>query len=98
MSLETINFTRGVPATESFPTAELQECATKALAHGADALLQYGPAAGLASLRSWLADWQGVKPEQVLTGNGSLEIVEFLCTAFIKPGDVVFVEAPSYDR
>jgi DNA-binding transcriptional MocR family regulator len=39
-----------------------------------------------------------VKPEQVLTGNGSLEIVDFLCTAMLKPGDVVFTEAPSYDR
>jgi DNA-binding transcriptional MocR family regulator len=58
----------------------------------------YGPAAGLAPLRSWLAEWQGVKPEQILTGNGSLELVQFLCTAMIKPGDVVFTESPSYDR
>jgi 2-aminoadipate transaminase len=97
-ALETINFTRGVPANESFPTADLSACATAALAANGDAMLQYGPAAGLAPLRAWLAEWQGVKPEQVLTGNGSLEIVEFLCTAMIKPGDVVFTEAPSYDR
>ena len=61
-------------------------------------MLQYGPSAGLAALRDWLAEWQGVKPEQVLTGNGSLELIEFLCTALLKPGDVVFTEAPSYDR
>jgi DNA-binding transcriptional MocR family regulator len=97
-ALETINFTRGVPANESFPTADLSACSTAALAANADAMLQYGPAAGFAPLRNWLADWQGVQPEQVLTGNGSLEIVEFLCTAMIKPGDVVFTEAPSYDR
>jgi 2-aminoadipate transaminase len=97
-ALETINFTRGVPANESFPTADLSACATAALAANGDAMLQYGPAAGLAPLRAWLADWQGVKPEQVLTGNGSLEIVEFLCKAMLKPGDVVFTEAPSYDR
>ena len=97
-ALETINFTRGVPANESFPTADLSASATAALAANGDAMLQYGPSAGLAPLRNWLAEWQGVKPEQVLTGNGSLEIVEFLCTAMIKPGDVVFTEAPSYDR
>jgi DNA-binding transcriptional MocR family regulator len=96
--LATINFTRGVPANESFPTAELAECATAVLAQQGDAVLQYGPAAGLAPLRAWLAEWQGVKPEQVLTGNGSLELVDFLCTAMIKPGDVVFTESPSYDR
>ena len=97
-ALETINFTRGVPANESFPTDDLATCATAALAANGDAMLQYGPSAGLAPLRAWLAEWQGVKPEQVLTGNGSLEIVEFLCTAMIKPGDVVFTESPSYDR
>jgi 2-aminoadipate transaminase len=96
--LDTINFTRGVPANESFPTADLSDSATAVLKQSPDAVLQYGPAAGLAQLRGWLAEWQGVKPEQVLTGNGSLELVEFLCTAFIKPGDVVFTESPSYDR
>jgi DNA-binding transcriptional MocR family regulator len=98
-ALETINFTRGVPANESFPIAELAECAATVLAQGsAEAVLQYGPAAGLAPLRTWLAEWQHVKPEQVLTGNGSLELVQFLCTALIKPGEVVFTESPSYDR
>ena len=95
---ETINFTRGVPAIESFPTAELAECAQVVLAQNGAAILQYAPAAGLALLRGWIAEWQKVKPEQVLTGNGSLELVEFLCTAMLKPGDVVFTESPSYDR
>jgi 2-aminoadipate transaminase len=97
-ALETINFTRGVPANESFPTADLSECAAAALKNIGDTVLQYGPAAGLAPLRAWLADWQGVKPEQILTGNGSLELVEFLLTSMLKPGDVVFTESPSYDR
>jgi len=97
-AVETINFTRGVPANESFPIADLAQCAATALAANGDAVLQYGPSAGLAPLRSWLAEWQGVKPEQVLTGNGSLELVDFLCTALLKPGDVVFTESPSYDR
>jgi DNA-binding transcriptional MocR family regulator len=94
----TINFTRGVPATESFPVAELAAAAQAALGANAASLLQYGPAAGLAELRAWLASWQGVKPEQVITGNGSLELVEFLCAALLAPGDVVFTESPSYDR
>ena len=48
---ETINFTRGVPANESFPTDELAACAQKVLQQQAVSVLQYGPAAGLASLR-----------------------------------------------
>ncbi|MEO8307017.1 MAG: PLP-dependent aminotransferase family protein [Pseudomonadota bacterium] len=97
-ALETINFTRGVPANESFPTADLADSATTILKQSADAVLPYAPSAGLALLRDWLAQWQGVRQEQVITGNGSLELVDFLCTAFIKPGDVVFTESPSYDR
>jgi 2-aminoadipate transaminase len=97
-AVETINFTRGVPAIESYPAADLAQSATSALATNSDAMLQYGSSAGLPALRNWLAEWQGVKPEQVLAGNGSLELIEFLCTALLKPGDVVFTEAPSYDR
>jgi DNA-binding transcriptional MocR family regulator len=45
-----------------------------------------------------VAEWQGVAPEQVMLANGSLQIIEFLCQAMIKPGDVVFTELPTYDR
>jgi 2-aminoadipate transaminase len=96
--LKPINFTRGIPAIESFPTADIQDAAQTILASQAAGILQYGPAQGFAPLREWLAEWQGVEPNQVITGNGSLELVEFLCRCFIEPGDLVLVEAPSYDR
>ncbi|HUK91525.1 MAG TPA: PLP-dependent aminotransferase family protein [Blastocatellia bacterium] len=96
--LEPINFTRGVPAIESFPVNELAEAARSVLQESAAAILQYGPALGLASWREWIGQWQGVAPNQVLTGNGSLELAEFLCGYLLSPGDVVFVESPSYDR
>lgn len=95
---EPINFTRGVPANESFPTAELAAAAERVLAKQAAAVLQYGPAAGYAPFRDWLAQWQGVKSENVLVGNGSLEIIEFLCLALLTRGDLVYTESPSYDR
>jgi DNA-binding transcriptional MocR family regulator len=97
-AIETINFTRGVPAPESYPTQELADAASAVLLEHADKLLMYGPSAGLAMLREWLAGWQGVKADQVLVGNGSLELLEFLCIGLLKAGDVVFTEAPSYDR
>jgi 2-aminoadipate transaminase len=96
--LATINFTRGVPANESYPIADLVEAAIAALGERGVAMLSYGPALGFAPLREWLAGWQGVKPEQVLTANGSLQIVEFLCLAMLQRGDLVFTEAPTYDR
>jgi DNA-binding transcriptional MocR family regulator len=95
---EIINFTRGVPATESFPVDEIAAATQRALAKQSAAMMQYGPAAGLASLREWLGQWQQVPVERVLTGNGSLEIVEFLCIALLNRGDFVLTESPSYDR
>ena len=98
MSMQTINFTRGVPANESFPVDELVDAASTVLHEHAAAVLQYGPALGFLPMRQWLAEWQGVSVDQVLTGNGSLELVEFLCRTMIRPGDTVFTEAPTYDR
>lgn len=93
-----INFTRGVPANESFPIEEVIDSANAILKENGAAILQYGPALGFAPLREWIAEWQGVQPDQVLTGNGSLQLVEFLCLHLIRPGDAVFTESPTYDR
>src|SRR5829696_8820122 len=96
--MNTINFTRGVPANESFPIESLTEAASSILQSNGAAMLQYGPSSAFPPLRAWLADWQKVAPEQVLTGNGSLQLIEFLCLHLLQPGDVVFTESPSYDR
>ena len=98
VKIQTINFTRGVPANESFPITELIDAATAAFTQHGTAMMQYGPALGFAPLREWIAQWQNVQPNQVLTGNGSLELVEFLCSSMLRPGDVVFTESPTYDR
>jgi 2-aminoadipate transaminase len=93
-----IVFTRGVPAEESFPISDIVEAAGAALRERGPSLLQYGPALGFAPLREWLAEWQGVRPDEVLVGNGSLELIEFLCRHLLSPGDRVFTERPTYDR
>ena len=59
-TLDPINFTRGVPANESFPLEELRDAATAVIKDHGPAILQYGPAAGFAPLREWIAEWQGV--------------------------------------
>lgn len=95
---DSINFTRGVPANESFPIDDVIAAAIAALTQHGAAMMQYGPATGFAPLREWIAGWQGVQSEQVLCGNGSLELVEFLCRHLLQPGDTVFTESPTYDR
>ena len=61
-------------------------------------MLQCGPSRGFEPLRQWLAEWQHVDADRVITANGSLQLIEFLCLHMIKPGDLVFTESPSYDR
>lgn len=95
---EPIYFTRGVPAAESFPIEEVIEAATAVLRKHGAAVLQYGPSRGFTPLRVWLAHWKGVELDQVMVGNGSLQLVEFLCQATLQAGDTVFTESPSYDR
>ena len=96
--MQTINFTRGVPANESFPIDEVIAAAEAALRTQGVAMLQYGPSLGFQLLREWLAEWQRVPVDRVLTGNGSLQLIEFLCLRMLQPGDAVFTEAPTYDR
>ncbi len=96
--LPVINFTRGVPALESFPIEAMIAASKSALENSGKVILQYGKAYGFMPLREWLAEWQGVPVDQVMTSNGSLQIIEFLSTHFLQPGDVVFTESPTYDR
>jgi histidinol-phosphate/aromatic aminotransferase/cobyric acid decarboxylase-like protein len=53
-------------------------------------MLQYGPSRGFEPLRQWLAEWQGVALDRVMTSNGSLQLIEFLCLQMLKPGDPGF--------
>ena len=96
--MQTINFTRGVPANESFPIDEVIAAAEAALRTngGGDAPVRAVarlPAAARVARRV-----AGCAVDRVLTGNGSLQLIEFLCLRLLKPGDVVFTESPTYDR
>jgi DNA-binding transcriptional MocR family regulator len=93
-----INFTRGVPANESYPIAELVDAASTVLGQRGVEILQYGPARGYTPLREWIATWQKADTDEVMVANGSLQFIDFLCQALLRPGDVVFTETPTYDR
>lgn len=90
--------TRGVPCPESFDTRKMEECAPAVLEADGCTILQYGASAGYMPLRKTLAEWYGRSAEEVLVSNGSLQVLEFISTLLLSPGDTVFVEAPTYDR
>jgi len=95
---EVIAFTRGVPPVESFPVQKLKECARAVLEQDAGVVLQYGTAAGYAPLREWIAGEYRVSVDQILIGQGSLQLLDTLTRASLHPGEHVFLEQPTYDR
>jgi len=98
MSEALIKLTRGVPPVECFPTAQLSECAVAVLAKHGDVVLQYGPARGFPALRALIATEMGVDDDQVIIGQGSLQLQDFCARMLCAPGAIAYVEEPSYDR
>jgi DNA-binding transcriptional MocR family regulator len=98
--MATISFARGIPAPDCIPVEELADCARAAIERDGATVLSYGPAAGFAPLRAWIAERHGVEPERVVVTNGSLQAFVFLLTHLVgrEPGARVVVEAPTYDR
>jgi DNA-binding transcriptional MocR family regulator len=96
--VETIAFTRGVPAPECLPVAELADCARAAVERDGTAVLNYGPVAGYGPLREWIAERRGVTPGQVFVTNGSLQGLSLIAALLVGSGSQVLVEGPTYDR
>jgi len=54
------------------------------------------PDANCRALRAAIAARTGAQPEQVVVGNGSENLLEVLCQAFLEPGDRVVTLLPSF--
>lgn len=98
MNLSTIKFTRGVPPVESFPNEELLPCFTKAMTDYGNEIQQYNAPLGFLPLRQQIAAEHHAPPEDVILGQGSLQLLDLAARVLIQPGDPVFVESPTYDR
>ena len=95
---ETISLARGAPSIDIVATEDLRAAADAAFSNDPAGTFSYGTAAGYKPLVDWIAERQGVAPEQVIATNGSMQADAFLFGQLVQPGDVVVVEAPSYDR
>ena len=93
-----IKFTRGVPPPESFPFEQIAECSNSILDRDYERVLQYGSAGGYRPLRSWLAGQYHSDENRVAVGQGSLQLLDTIARISLKPGSIVYIEAPSYDR
>ena len=94
----------GSPAQQALPLEAIREIAADVFTkekRGVEAF-SYGPAAGSPTLRKVVTEQllapRGVKAslDNLIITTGSLEVMNLMCQAFIEPGDVVFVESPTF--
>ena len=95
---EAISLSRGAPSLDIVAVDDLRAAADRAFEKDPAGAFSYGTSAGYKPLVEWIAERQGVRPEQVIATNGSMQADAFLFGQLVQPGDVVVVEAPSYDR
>jgi DNA-binding transcriptional MocR family regulator len=93
-----ISFARGAPSLDIIAVDALKAAAERAFTNDPAGTTAYGTSRGYPPLRAWIAEYQYVQPEQVIVTNGSMQADAFLFDLLVQPGDVVVVEAPSYDR
>ena len=94
----TISLARGAPSLDIVAVDDLRAAADRAFEKDPKGVFSYGTSAGYMPLVNWIAERQGVEPDQVIATNGSMQADAFLFQALVEPGDVVVVEAPTYDR
>jgi DNA-binding transcriptional MocR family regulator len=96
--LQNISLARGAPSLDIVAVDDLRAAADRAFARDPASMVAYGTSAGHPALVAWIAEKHGVAPERVIATNGSMQADAFLFGRLVEPGDVVVVEAPSYDR
>jgi 2-aminoadipate transaminase len=99
---DVISFAGGFPDPETFPREHAATLLQEFVATGESTAFQYAPTRGLAgaldALAGRLERLQGLRPadDELLITSGGIEALELLGKAFLDPGDVVVVEAPTY--
>ena len=96
-----ISFAAAKPAPEFFPLEEFRNCCAAVLRAQGQQILQLGSSEGYAPLKQVLAELlrgEGIpaKEEQILITAGCQQSIDLLCKAFLRPGDAVVMENPSY--
>jgi 2-aminoadipate transaminase len=95
-------FGGGYPDPVSFPYEGMVEATADMMAAEGAAAMTYGEAQGYRALRELICykyeRFEGFKaaPENIIVANGSGQALALAFSAFVDPGDVVIVEAPTF--
>jgi DNA-binding transcriptional MocR family regulator len=98
---DTISFAAGIPAPELYPLDDFRQAMAHVLDTAGQALLQPCPVEGYYPLRQVIAQRMAgrgatLQAENTLIVTGSQQGLDLIARAFLKVGDEVVVEAPSY--
>ena len=96
-----ISFIVARPAAEYFPIEKLSACVQAALKRDGSRVLQLGSSDGFAPLKRVIVDLvkrEGIKAreDQILISAGCQQALDLLSKAFLRPGDAVILENPTY--
>ena len=96
-----ISFVAAKPDQDFFPLAEIRNCCAAVLRREGEALLQLGPSDGYPPLKKILLEMLGaegltLKDENLLITDGCQQALDLVCKAFLRPGDSVVMENPTY--
>src|SRR5712664_1744566 len=98
---EALSFVMARPAVEYFPVEELQICVNTVLRREATEVLNLGASDGYAPLKEALIellreDGIAAKDENLLITDGCQQALDLISKAFVRPGDCVVMENPTY--
>ena len=97
-----IDLGMGNPDLNLLPVEKIRQSAETYFSSGDPRPLQYGAERGNGYFRAALADFLSqalpttLRPNQLFITSGASSALDLLCTLYTRPGDVVFVEEPTY--
>ena len=101
VSDDTIAFISARPSEGCFPIDDVRKCANQVLKREGREILQLGATDGYEPLRQVLlpmlaAEGIGAKESNLLITDGCQQSLDLLAKAFLRPGDAVIIENPTY--
>lgn len=96
-----VSFSGGLPDPELYPLDELDMLHEKLLRTHKGQLLLHSPVEGIQQLRSAISSFMRSKnieanPRDIMILSGSQQGLDYIARVFLKPGDTVILEEPSF--
>ena len=98
---DAISFVIARPATEFFPVEDLRNCSNAVWRKEGPEILQFGSSDGYPGLKKVLvsmlrSEAYEATDQNLLITDGCQQALDLLCKAFLRPGDTVLIENPTY--